>query len=195
LLKGPARLMLSAGQMTPPPIPPVIGPLKGKTVRYSLRRGDILRWQFRLLLRNRLLLGFGLGLSLLLVWNDLRSPAFAAYSVGFKVFYAVFFPLTMFALVGSVTMLLMVCMVMFKTYRGLLGEHELEIREQGLVERTEFNESLHRWSGFHKVVRTTRYLYIYVTDNQVHIVPRRCFVSEQEEQAFRDELQRYFKAA
>jgi hypothetical protein len=64
--------------MSAPPLPPPIGPLKGTTVRYALTRGDVLRWQFRLLTRNRLLLGFGLVVSLLIVWSDLRNPAFAS---------------------------------------------------------------------------------------------------------------------
>jgi len=93
------------------------------------------------------------------------------------------------------SMLLTVCMTMFRKYRGFLGEHELEVRDEGLVERTDVNESLHRWSGFHKIVKTTRYLYIYVTDNNVHIVPRRCFASEQEQRAFLDEIQRHISAA
>jgi hypothetical protein len=42
------------------------------------------------------------------------------------------------------TMLMMACTVMLKKYRGLIGEHELEIRDEGLLERTDVNESLHQ---------------------------------------------------
>jgi len=88
---------------------------------------------------------------------------------------------------------MMLCMVMFKKYRGFLGDHELEIRDEGLVERTDVNESIHRWAGFHKLVTTGRYLYIYVTDHNVHIVPRRYFASEQDQRAFRDEIETHIK--
>ena len=181
--------------MTPPPIPPVIDAPKGAAIRYSLTRWDILRWQFYLLIRNRVLIVFGLILSLALVWQALGTPELAARSTGFKIFYAVFFTAIMFCFVGAVTMVLMLGMVMFKKYRGFLGDHELEIRDEGLVERTDVNESLHRWAGFHKVVTTGRYLYIYVTDNNVHIVPRRYFATEQEQRAFHDEIQRHINAA
>jgi hypothetical protein len=179
----------------PPPLPPVTDAQKRKTIRYSLTRGDILRWQFYILIRNRVIMAFGLVVSLVTVWNDLRTPELAANSIGFKIFYAVFLTITMFCFVVLATMLMLVCMVMFKKYRGLLGDHELEIRDEGLIERTDVNESVHRWSGFHKIVRTGRYLYIYVTDNNVHIVPRCFFASEQEERAFCDELDGHINAA
>jgi YcxB-like protein len=180
--------------MTPPPIPPVIDAPR-RTVRYSITRWDILRWQFYLLIRNRVLIVFGLIASLALVWNDLRTPEMSTRPVGFKVFYAGFFTGAMFCVVGFGTMAITSCMIMFKKYRGFLGDHELEIREDGLVERTDVNESVHRWAGFHKLVATGRYLYIYVTDNNVHIVPRRYFASEQEQRAFQDEIQRHISVA
>ena len=181
--------------MTPPPIPPVIDAPRRTTVRYSITRWDILRWQFYLLIRNRVLIVLGLIVSIGLVWQALGTPEMAGRSTGFKIFYAVFFTGMMFCFVGTVTMVLMFCTVMFKKFRGFLGDHELEIREDGLAERTDVNESVHRWAGFHKVVTTGRYLYIYVTDNNVHIVPRRFFTSEQEQRAFQDEIQRHINAA
>jgi hypothetical protein len=180
--------------MTPPPIPPLIDPLKGKSVKYSLTRGDILRWHLRILIRNRVLIALGLIVSLFIVWKDLHDPALASQSTGFKILYAVFYTVAIFGFVGGATMLMMLLMVMGKKYRGLIGSHELQIHDDGLVERSDFNESLHRWTGFHKVISTKRYLYIYVTDNIVHIVPRRFFSSEQEERTFRDELERRMKS-
>ena len=181
--------------MTPPPTPPVIEAPRSTTIRYSLTRWDILRWQFYQLIRNRVFIGFVLIFSLGQAWNYLRTAEMAAYSLGFKVFYAVFFSVAMLGLVGIVTAVLMGCTVLFKKLRGSLGDHELEIRNEGLVERTDVNESVHRWAGFHKVVTTGRYLYIYVTDNNVHIVPRRCFASAQEQKAFQDEMRRHTNAA
>jgi hypothetical protein len=175
--------------MTPPPI--ILS--QPKTVKYSLNRGDILRWQLYALMRNRTLIFFGLFLSLFLAWNDLRAPDLASRLIGFKILFALFLTIMMFCAVGLGTMSLMACMITFRRYKGLLGHHELEIRDEGLVERTDVNESLHRWSGFHKIASTGRYLFIYVTDNNVHVVPRRYFASKGEQQAFRDELERRIK--
>lgn len=181
--------------MTAPSIPPVIGAPQHKALKYSLTRADILRWQLHTIIRNGVLITFGVIISLFSAWNDLRAPELAAHSTGYKILFMIIVTVLMFSVVGLGTMLLLVCMVIFKKFRGFLGGHELEIRDDGLVERTSVNESLHRWSGFHKVARTSRYLYIYVTDHNVHIVPRRCFASEQEQQAFQDELERHIKAA
>jgi len=181
--------------MTPPLIPPIIDAPRRTTIKYSLTRWDILRWQFYLLIRNRIVIAFVLIASLALVWTDLCTSEMSARPIGFKIFYSMFFIAVMFCVVGLVTTVLTSCMVMFKKYRGFLGDHELEIRDDGLVERTDVNESLHRWAGFHKIVMTGRCLYIFVTDNNVHIVPRRYFNSEDMLKAFRDELEGHINAA
>ncbi len=181
--------------MTPPPIPPVISEQTAKTVRYSLTRGDILRWQFYLFCRHRVLIGFIVIVGLGLAWNDCRTPEFAAFPIATKILYAIFMAALMLFFVGGATMASMALTVMFKKYRGVLGEHELEIRDDGLVERTDVNESVHRWAGFHKIITKRGYLFIYVTDANAHIVPRRFFASEQAERAFRDELERHINAA
>lgn len=165
------------------------------SLKYSLTRWDILRWHIYVLLSNRILMALFLVTSLFLVWSDLRRPELAARTVGFKIFYVIFFTLIMFCIIGSITMVMLACVVMFKKFRGSLCDHELEIKDEGLVERTDVNETLHRWSGFHKIVRTGRYLYIYVTDNNVRIVPRRYFSSEQQERAFRETLESHMRSA
>jgi len=60
-------------------------------------------------------------------------------------------------------------------YRGLIGRHHLEITEQGLVERTDYNETLHRWPSIGRIVTLWGYVYIYVSDSNLHQVPRRYF--------------------
>jgi hypothetical protein len=181
--------------MTPPPIPPVIDASRRNAIRYTITRWDILCWNFSVLIRNRVLIGFFIIVSFAVAANDLRGPEMSTRSISFKIFYAVFFTVTMSSFVAAVTLALTSCVVLFKKNRGFLGDHELEIRDEGLFERTEVNESLHRWAGFHKIVTTRRHLYIFVTDNNVHVVPRRYFASPQEERAFRDELERHIKAA
>ena len=177
--------------MTSPPIPPIIDASRRTNLRYSITRWDILRWQFYLLLRNRVLIIFLVVATLGLLWNDLRASEMAVRPIGFKIAYAILFTAAMFCGVGFITTVLVSCTVMFKKFRGFLGDHELEIRDDGLVERTDVNESVHRWAGFHKIVTTGRYLYIFVTDNNVHIVPRRYFSSDDMLKAFRDELERH----
>jgi len=165
-----------------------------KTVKYSVNRWDILRWHFYLLVRNRVLAVFMLIATGFFVWNDLKRPELAEHGVGFRIFYGVFFAIIMLSIVGAVTMLLTALTIVFKKFRGFLGEHELEFREDGLIERTDVNESIHRWTGFHKFVVTRKYFYLYVTDNNVHVVPRRCFASQADERAFQEEIAKHLSA-
>lgn len=59
-----------------------------------------------------------------------------------------------------------------------------------MLERTEFNESLHHWHSIHKVKLSPRYLYVYVSDSMAHVIPRRSFLSEGEMHEFMGELER-----
>jgi hypothetical protein len=79
--------------------------------------------------------------------------------------------------------------------RGVVGDHELEIRDDGILTRTPFNESLHRWSGFQKIASSKSYLYVFVTDNNVEYIPLRCFASTQDAERFQDEIQKRLDAA
>ena len=56
---------------------------------------------------------------------------------------------------------------------GLVGWHTLEIKEDGLEECTEVNRSLHRWNPSFKVFEFGNYLWIYPTDGQFFLIPKR----------------------
>jgi hypothetical protein len=102
-------------------IPTAVETPKGRSVRYSLSRGDIFRWHIYMLLRNRVLIGFALIFDLFTLWIILRSPEMAGYPVGFKIFYSVLFICLMFVFAGLFTIIMMGCTVMFKKYRGFPG--------------------------------------------------------------------------
>ena len=77
--------------------------------------------------------------------------------------------------------------------KGVLGEHTLEITDDGLIETTEYNRSLHRWAGIHKVTESRRFLWIYVTDTLAHIVPRRRPLIEGDLRLFEDQMRTTIK--
>ena len=56
--------------------------------------------------------------------------------------------------------------------RGVLGEHTLEITDDGLVESTEVNRALHNWRTAFRILETQHYIYVYVTATNVHIIPK-----------------------
>jgi len=78
--------------------------------------------------------------------------------------------------------------------KSVVGEHELEILDDGLVERTEYNENKSSWAGIERVVSTPRYTFIYITSVSAHVVPRES-VSDGDYDAFTQELARRVHAA
>ncbi len=56
--------------------------------------------------------------------------------------------------------------------QGVLGEHTLEITEDGLVESTEVNRSLANWRTVFRILESRRYAYVYVSATNAHIIPK-----------------------
>jgi hypothetical protein len=58
---------------------------------------------------------------------------------------------------------------------GLLGTHEYSFVADGLMEKTDANETLIKWAGAHSWLRTDSFLQINIGPGLVHILPRRAF--------------------
>jgi len=178
----------------PPPPPPVPSATPRLSITYTVTRGDMLRWHFYVLCRNRVLIVIVTAASLFVAWRDLQLPEMAKFPLAPKILYALFITALMFCFVGTATMATMWLSTRFKKLKGVLGEHTLEIRDDGLAERTDVNEALIRWTGIHKLVQTGRHLIIYVTETNVYLVPRKYFASLAEEKQFRAEIEKRMKS-
>lgn len=56
--------------------------------------------------------------------------------------------------------------------KGLIGWHELEVDKDGLVEKTEVNETRHSWLGISKIVETETHAFIFVSSIMAHVIPK-----------------------
>lgn len=181
--------------MSPPPVPPVLKPNQGLVVRFILNRWDLIQCRLWVVSHNRFLFLFTvvacLGISLI----NLRDPQIWSRSVGFKVIYIVFVSGVAFTVMALFQVAFQFLWMLLNKNRGVLGRHEIEIRDEGLIERTDVNESTHRWSGFHKVKRTRKFLFIFVTDNIVHYVPVRSFPSNEDAIRFQNEIEKRWRTA
>jgi hypothetical protein len=163
---------------TPPQIPPPLP--RHQSIRYQLTRGDVFANWMTIIFRNRMLQIFVL--VALIINGCIWAPGFGARSTGFLVIEAGLY------LVGFLGFLALVQAVMGAAHaflaplRGVVGEHTLEITDRGLIERTDCNETLHRWP-MGRILSLGPYLYIYVSDTNSHQVPKRYF-SPQEISAF-----------
>ena len=157
-------------------------------MRYRITRGDLIRVRLRANFRSR---GTLVALGLLAVaWACLilLHPSAASRSWPVKIVAVILFVGMMIAITAILLTAAVLISTLLQTYRGLLGEHILEITDEGLVERTEFNEGLHRWAGIDRVMAHSRFLMIYVTPGHIHIVPWRAFGSTAEASLFQGEL-------
>ena len=63
---------------------------------------------------------------------------------------------------------------------GVLGEHELEITEEFIIERTKVNESKFLWSAVPDLTQNNEYIFLYQTENNAHVIPKRCLKSPEQ---------------
>ena len=163
------------------------------TIRYTLDRNDLFRARVRALMRTRSLQIMMFICAAFAGYTNFNSPALRGQPLMVKVI-ATAIAMTIPLAIGVITGLLILFGQIAMKNRGILGEHELSITDAGLIERTEANETTHRWP-LHKIFATAHYLYIYVTDTNYHIVPLRAFSSPDQLAAFEAELRRHIGSA
>jgi hypothetical protein len=64
-------------------------------------------------------------------------------------------------------------LVLSSKHVGVLGSHTLEIKDEGLEESTTVNRSLHRWNQSFRIREFGNYVWIYPTDGQFFLIPKR----------------------
>jgi len=153
-------------------------PSATQSIIYELTRGDLFIGFMTIILRNRMLQVMVLSF---LVISEITIVVFGIGSSLFPsttprcIFYAILFSVLMLLSQAALAL----AMAYLPKERGVVGQHTLEITEQGLVERTKFNESLHKWPGIYRIVSQFGYLYIYVSYGVYHQVPKRRVLTQE----------------
>jgi hypothetical protein len=158
------------------------------TIRYSLSRGDVLLGQMDALLRNRVMMGFWLILAGAIAYSGISQPDVIAKGALAVAITGLITVAIIFSMLFTFTMVVTGLMILLRKNKGVVGSHTLSITSEGLIESTDYNETLHRWNGFHRIFRTKRYLYIYVTESTAHFVPLKSKLIEGDIEAFQREL-------
>ena len=169
---------------TPPPIHPIIDPRR--TITYEITRRDIFVNWMTVIFRNRILQIFVL---VVLVFNGwlILAPGLGRHSLVRLVIEAVSCLIGFVGILAFFQCILGLANAYIPKHRGVVGRHIIEITEQGLIERTDCNETLHRWPSICRILSLGGYLYIYVSDTNSHQVPKRCF-TRQEIESFEADL-------
>ena len=79
--------------------------------------------------------------------------------------------------------------------KGLLCQHHFEINVAGLREQTRVNDSIHMWEGIDEIIDNKFYLLFRISGSLYHILPKRCFSSEQQFNQFFQTAQNFWRQA
>jgi len=63
--------------------------------------------------------------------------------------------------------------------KGMLGEHELEIDADGLIEKTEVNETKIKWGGIERIETTLEYTFIFIGAAMAYVIPKSSVLERQ----------------
>ena len=173
--------------------------LRDKTVTFNLNRADVDVFQaywrrhspYSRRLRRVMWTTFIL-LSLLHAWLRYDDPV--------KQVLAFFLAMTVFTLTNWLAGHLMRRLlsrpgVGGSPQPGSSGDHTVTLTESAVVEVTRINESRHLWSGVHQVVEVPGYIFIFVTADLAHVIPKRAFPEASAASAFATRAKELLAAA
>lgn len=112
------------------------------------------------------------------LWSSYTNSAIQNQSATWRLIYsfAVVFGILAAALI--VGMCVSALNIILSKGKGMIGEHQLEITEQGLKELTDFNCSINTWDGMKGIKETGSFFLLFITDHSAHIVPKNKPLSE-----------------
>ena len=168
---------------------------QGMTIRYNNTRWDLIPGQWLMMRFNRALFYFFAAFGAFILWSSFTSSAVQDKSATWRLIYSivVLFGILAAALIAGMTVSAL-NMILSKG-KGMVGEHQLEITEQVLKERTDFNCSMNTWDGMRGIKETGSFYFLFVTDNSAHIIPKKKPLCEGDLKIFIEEFKYTFKQA
>jgi hypothetical protein len=151
-------------------------------VSYTNNFWDVAVFFFYHLTRNRMLVGL-LGVlfvaSAAVLWVMILPEA----ALPDRVFTLVVVEVGTWTTAIVIAGLFGVVFLFLTTDRTFLTTHTITLDEEGFTEETALNRSERKWSGA-QVRRTGRYIFLYVSRNAAHVIPRRAFADYVEWECF-----------
>jgi hypothetical protein len=178
-----------------PPIPPLAESPQRLSVRFSIDRWDLIRCRLWVVAHHRFLIIFtiilGAGFAMLMS----SSESLPVKTLPFRIFYFLVLLVLFLGFMVFFQIVTHALLVFTSRSKGVLGEHEMEIRPEGMLEKSSVSESVHNWAGFHKLGSSRNFLFVYVTDTMVYYIPLKAFPSELAANHFREEILKKANAA
>ena len=141
-------------------------------VRYEITRLDLFRAGFRAMISQRILWLFLSALSAFSWWNTFTWEGAQKEPLPARIIIATFTAATGIGVGLFVGVVMAATQSFLRRDKGVLGEHALEITDEGLVESTIVNRSVANWITPFRIRETKRYARIYVSDSNYHLLPK-----------------------
>ena len=142
-------------------------------LEYSITRFDLFRATARALLYQRVLWLVGLPFMAIAWWNSFSWRELQNQALAVRIITATLTVAACVAVGGVGGCLFLGVQSLLRRDKGHLGNHTLEITNEGLVESTEVNRSLANWRTPFRIRETRRYAYIHISDTNFHLIPKR----------------------
>ena len=159
-----------------------------KTVTTFLARPDLFWVGMRAGASNRLLQLLPIVYFCLTLWDQWHGESRPTYwlhavlTVGADAAFFCGFWILLVAMVGTLTVW------RATNGSGVLGTHHYEIRDDGLFETTDVNETMTKWGGILRVTRNRWYILVCENRKHYHVIPIRAFPNALAADAFSKEL-------
>lgn len=141
-------------------------------LRYTLNRWDLFRAGLRAMLRQRVLLFFAIPLLVFVGWSTYTYDENRELPPPVRIAVATLTAATCAGVGILAGVSIIAAQSILRRDTGVLGEHTLEITDEGLLESTEVNRSLANWRTSFRIHETSRYAYIYISVGNAHVVPK-----------------------
>jgi hypothetical protein len=161
--------------------------MEPKTIRYSLTHKDLLAFNLRAVVRNRLIQATMILLAAYLVYTGLYVPVPGDHpqpSTAVRITATITMVLAASCVMAAFLLSSVFLMIWTKRFKGVIGEHELTLTDAGMISKSAISEATRKWNALFRIVSTRNYLFMYVNETSALIVPKRYFASAAEAASF-----------
>ena len=159
-------------------------------VRVELSRADLLRIHVGLTLRHRSTFIGWLVLTILVAVSIFVSSGVPTTTRAWTVLAVSMVLGATFAIVVGLIWTCVYILISSRPGNGVLGEHLYTLKDEGLLEQTQANETLIKWGGARDLRRVMDSIVIDVAPALCHVIPRQAFATNSEYDAFWAAIQR-----
>ena len=154
-----------------------------RTVRYTMTRGDLLRFYVHHYGHSWGFMAVQIIFLAILCHSIYRGFPSDAPIITRTIVLAIFLLLGV-AFLAILFFASIAFQLFTKKNRTMRTEHEITLKDESFVEKTQFNTTEHTWAAVQRLRRSKNYIFLYIAANLAHVIPKRAFAAEEEWNSF-----------